>query len=225
MGSIAVAFCGGAARSYSCIGVLKTLESMSVSVDAYAGTSMGALIAALASAGYKAADIEAIAREAKIKDLVEFNLGNIFEGIFSMAKLRKYLSRLLPETFESLRYPLYVTTVDIDSGDIVVFNSGNLLDALLASCAVPIIFKPVIINKRRLVDGGLKALIPWKPLMNDNIENIICVSCGFLTRKRPAYKGLANIAIRAVDILGRNMIEEAKPVSYTHLTLPTIYSV
>lgn len=210
MGSIALAFCGGAARGYSCIGVLKALESMSVSVDAFAGTSMGALIAALASAGYTAAEIEAIAKKTKISDMVEFGLGNIGEGIFTMGKLRKFLSRLLPETFENLKYPLYVTTVDLDTGDTVVFNSGKLLDVLLASCAVPIIFKPVIINNRRLVDGGLKLLIPWKPLMDDNIQNVVCVSCGFIARKRPAYKGLANIAIRAVDILGRNMIEEAK---------------
>lgn len=210
MGSVALAFCGGAARGYSCIGVLKALESMSVSVDAFAGTSMGALIAALASAGYTPAEIETIAKNTKISAMVEFGLGNIGEGIFSMGKLRKFLSRLLPETFENLKYPLYVTTVDIDTGDTVVFNSGKLLDVLLASCAVPIIFKPVIVNNRRLVDGGLKLLIPWKPLMDDNIQNIVCVSCGFIARKRPAYKGLANIAIRAVDILGRNMIEEAK---------------
>ena len=210
MGSIALAFCGGAARSYSCIGVLKALESMSVSVAAFAGTSMGALVAALASAGYRPAEIEAIARKIRISDMVEFSLGNIGEGIFSMGKLRKFLGRLLPETFENLKFPLYVSTVDIDTGETVVFNSGNLLDALLASCAVPIIFKPVRIDKRRLVDGGLSLLIPWKPLLDDNIENIVCVSCGFIARKRPLYKGLANIAIRAVDILGRNMIEEAK---------------
>jgi len=210
MGSIALALCGGAARGYACIGVLKTLESMSISVHAFAGTSMGALIAALAAAGYTPSEIEAHARKVKITDMLGFDFENVFDGIFSTRKLRRYLSRLLPATFEELKYPLYVTTVDIDTGEIVIFSEGKLLDALLASCAVPIIFKPVIINKRRLVDGGLKALIPWQPLLAENIKNIVCVSCGFVARKRATYKGLANIAIRALDIFGHNMIEEAK---------------
>lgn len=210
MGSIALALCGGAARGYSCIGVLKTLESMSVRVDAFAGTSMGALIAALAACGYTAAEIESLARKVKISDMLGFDLENLFDGIFSTKKIGKFLSRILPETFEELKYPLYVTTVDIDTGNIVIFNEGKLLDALLASCAVPIIFKPVIINKQRLVDGGLKALIPWQPLLADNIKNVVCVSCGFVARKKVAYKGVADIAIRALDIFGRNMIEEAK---------------
>lgn len=210
LGSIALALCGGAARGFSCIGVLKALESMSVRVDVFAGTSMGALIAALAANGYRPAEIESVARKVKISDMFSFDLKNVFDGIFSTDKLGIFLSGLLPETFEELKYPLYVTTVDIDTGEIIIFNKGKLLDALLASCAVPIIFKPVIINNRRLVDGGLKALIPWQPLLANNIKNIVCVSCGFVAKKRSAYNGIKNIAIRALDIFGRNMIEEAK---------------
>lgn len=210
MGSIALALCGGAARGYSCIGVLKTLESVSVRVDAYSGTSMGALIAALAAAGHNSAQIEALARNVKITDIAGFDIENLFEGVFTLKNLRKYLSRILPETFEALKFPLFVTTVDIDTGKPVILNSGSLLDALTASCAVPVIFRPVIINNQRLVDGGLKELIPWKPLLENNFRNIVCVSCGFIAKGKAEYKGLANVAVRALDILGRNMIDEAK---------------
>ncbi|WP_326553593.1 patatin-like phospholipase family protein [Micromonospora sp. NBC_01813] len=56
--------------------------------------------------------------------------------------------------------PLWVTGVDADSGDFVVFDASSgvdLVDAVSASCAVPGVWPPVVIGARRFVDGGMRS--------------------------------------------------------------------
>ena len=74
---------------------------------------------------------------------------------------------LLPvRSFEELAIPLTVTAVDLDSGALVLFGAGegepaSLLDALCASCALPVFYPPVLLGGRRLADGGLRGVVPF----------------------------------------------------------------
>src|SRR6185312_10386077 len=74
--------------------------------------------------------------------------------------LREAIGELFPaRRFEELTIPLTVTAVDLDSGNLVLFGAAGepalLLDALWASCALPVFYPPVLLGGRRLVDGGL----------------------------------------------------------------------
>src|SRR3989442_1418825 len=74
------------------------------------------------------------------------------------------MARLVPGTcFAELQIPLTITTTDLDSGELVLFGAlgqdGPLVDALYASCALPLYFPPQSIGGRRLGDGGLRAVL------------------------------------------------------------------
>lgn len=64
------------------------------------------------------------------------------------------------ESFSELPIPFACIATDLETGEAVVFNSGSLPDALRASIAIPSLFRPVEINDRKLIDGGLVRNLP-----------------------------------------------------------------
>jgi NTE family protein len=75
--------------------------------------------------------------------------------------LTRWLEQHLPyRQIEEARLGLTVTATDLRSGDAAFFSQGSLIPALLASCAMPGVFPPVVIGGRVLVDGGLAADAP-----------------------------------------------------------------
>jgi len=58
---------------------------------------------------------------------------------------------------EKLRIPFYVVATNIQTGEEVVFGSGDTGTAVRASCAIPGIFRPVEISKKFYVDGGVSS--------------------------------------------------------------------
>jgi NTE family protein len=78
-------------------------------------------------------------------------------------------------TFEDLRIPLAVAATDFNSGEGVVFRSGNLIDPVRASCAYPGMFLPVKIDGRLLVDGMLSHAVPTRPLREMGADRVLAV--------------------------------------------------
>lgn len=77
-------------------------------------------------------------------------------------------------SFSDLRYDFSAVATNIDNGDMVVLNSGNLAEALKASMTMPLIYEPTIVNGDKLVDGGLIANIPVD-VARDMGANIVIV--------------------------------------------------
>ena len=88
-----------------------------------------------------------------------FDVGHLASGVFSIRKLERYLRQHLPiNSFRRLAKPVFVTAVDIDTSERVVFGPGHVDDvpiseAVAASCCVPGLFRPIKINGRYYVDG------------------------------------------------------------------------
>jgi len=84
--------------------------------------------------------------------------------------------------FSDLTIPLTVTAVDLDTGELVLFGSGAgdapLVDALCASCALPLYYPPVVLNGRRFGDGGLRAVLPLEPAAELQVEIVLAVDVG-----------------------------------------------
>jgi predicted acylesterase/phospholipase RssA len=83
--------------------------------------------------------------------------------------------------FADLRLPLAVTATDLDTGRRVVLGDGGedapLVEALVASCALPIYYAPVRVNGLRLADGGLRAALPlWA--VRDETTDVLAVDVG-----------------------------------------------
>jgi NTE family protein len=156
---IGLALGGGAARGFAHLGVLKALQEAHVPVDVVVGTSIGAAIAASIAVGEPLEEIaramEVTGRAAMMPQLIPAH--SIFTSFFLEAALKRRFGRL---RFRDLALPLGITAVDLDTAEELLFTSGKLVPALMASMAVPGIFPPVRHEGRILVDGGLRVPVP-----------------------------------------------------------------
>jgi len=151
---VALALGGGGARGLAHIGVLAELERAGYSVGALAGTSIGGVIGSLYAAGRSPAEIASWAKSAWGSGL--FRLHPSSGGLLGIDRIRDLLENSLADkTFKDVRCRLALTAVDLGSGSEVVMTEGRLVDAVLATIALPGIFPPRVNGDTRLIDGGV----------------------------------------------------------------------
>lgn len=167
-GGIGVALGGGAARGAAHVGALQALEDAGLRADCVAGTSYGAIIAALYALGGPAAELERVIRQQDIGELwsqaIDFGL---HRGAFVNGKrLARWLDRkfFYGATFADTQIPLAIACTDLETGDLAVMSEGSLADAVRASCALPAVFAPVKLAGRVLIDGGFVEAVPFRAL-------------------------------------------------------------
>lgn len=165
---LGVALGGGAARGAAHVGALQALEDAGLTVGSVAGTSFGAIIAALYALGGPAAEIERIIRSQNVGELwsqaIDFGLhrGALING----RRLARWLDRkyFYGATFADARMPLAIACTDLATGELVVLREGSIAEAVRASCAIPAVFAPVVLGERVLIDGGFVQAVPFTAL-------------------------------------------------------------
>ncbi|MCU1311379.1 MAG: Patatin [Candidatus Angelobacter sp.] len=171
---LGLALGGGFARGVAHIGVLKVFEEEQIPIDYIAGTSSGAVIAAMYSSGICARELAEIAGLLRFNDFARLTISRL--GLWTTDPMIGLLTRILKvHTFEELRIPLAVSATEFNTGDSVVFTSGPLIDSLRASCAYPGAFLPVNVNGRLMVDGLLAHPVPTTPLKQMGAEKVVAV--------------------------------------------------
>lgn len=153
---LTLALGGGAAKGLAHVGVLKGLEEDGIEVAAVAGTSMGSIIGALTAQGLSAREMEAL-----FGAIDWVRLGRIMVTSVSGAAFHD----MLRETFggiliEDLEIPFAAVCGDLDTGEMVVLDSGDLAEAVCASSSIPGILPSRRIGDRRLVDGAVVEPVP-----------------------------------------------------------------
>ena len=172
--TIGIALGGGFARGMAHIGVLKVLEEEGIPIRVVAGTSVGALIGAAYCSGVTIEELEKLARSVRFTTFARWTVSRY--GFASNDRMVSFLTRTLKvKTFEELRIPLGVTATDFNSGEAVVFHSGDIIEPVRASCAYPGMFLPVNIRGRWLVDGMLSHPVPTRPLREMGAERVLAV--------------------------------------------------
>ncbi|MFA7493723.1 MAG: patatin-like phospholipase family protein [Proteiniphilum sp.] len=154
------ALSGGGAKGFAHLGALKVLEKCGLKPDVIAGTSAGALAGVFYADGYHPDEIVELFHKKEFREFVEFTLPTA--GFFKSMGLHKFLKKnLRARRFEELQTPFHVVTTDWERASTVVFSNGDdLVDAVVASCSVPIVFHPQIIHDVPYVDGGLLKNFP-----------------------------------------------------------------
>jgi NTE family protein len=160
---ITVALGGGGAKGNAHIGVLRRLEQEGFRIKGIAGTSFGGLIAVLYAAGYRPKDLAVMF--ASLDQRKFYGHGpNDGPSLMGLAGVSRLLEEILGDrTFEQLRIPCAVTATDLKSGSEVVLRQGSLVDALLATTAMPAVFPVRYIGDFELVDGGTLDPVPVAP--------------------------------------------------------------
>ena len=154
---------GGGVRGFAHLGLLQVLEELQIKPFAISGVSAGAIVGALYAAGHSPATIRDILKKNSYFGWSSFLLNK--DGLFSMKTLRKVLQTYIPEdSFESLTTKLYITATDFANNEAITFSKGKLIETIIASASVPVIFEPVKIDDYLLVDGGLLNNFPIEPL-------------------------------------------------------------
>src|SRR5215211_4786989 len=160
---ITLALGGGGAKGNAHIGVIRRLEQEGFRIKGIAGTSFGGLIAVLYAAGYRPNDLETMFAELDQRKFYGHN-PNEAPSLMGLAGVAKLLEEILGDrTFEELRIPSAVTATDLRSGTEVVLSKGRLVDALLATTAMPAVFPVRYIGDLELVDGGTLDPVPVAP--------------------------------------------------------------
>lgn len=161
-------------KGWAHLGVISVLDELELRPSIVSGCSAGALIGAFFAAGTPFPDLVRIMDDQKTTSLFPLRFDGL--GLFGSDNLRDYLLRHLGEiTFDDLAIPFFVTCTDIESGREVVVNHGRVVDAVLASSAMPGIFAPVEIGGRLLVDGGLCNNVPVSVLVANGARYTIAV--------------------------------------------------
>lgn len=178
---LGLALSSGGASGLAHIGVIQVLEENDIEVHAIAGSSMGAYIGALWAAGYSGKDLEHLAAEIQDRRTLWKLADPLFppvKGLFRGFKARAHLERSLGNLqFEDLERPLWVVTVDLDTKERLVLHHGKITEAVHASCAMPGIVVPVMIDGRRCVDGGVIDPLPVGVLQKySDVDRVLAVS-------------------------------------------------
>ncbi len=169
----------GSAMGISHIGVLKVLEEEGVDIDFVCGSSIGALIGALWCCGYSALEVEKIIMENRSRrylfgwDDLAFPLRGLLKGRHIYRFLDKYLGDM---TFHDIKRPFKVVACDALGMKAVVFDSGRLKDAVMASVAIPGVFEPFRIADHYYIDGGVLNPLPTDVCLDNGVEKIVAVN-------------------------------------------------
>ncbi|HOO42634.1 MAG TPA: patatin-like phospholipase family protein [Bacteroidales bacterium] len=160
---LGIAFGGGGAKGYYHAGALKRLLELGYKPDIVSGTSVGSIVAAMYAQGLSIEEMLAAFRELNLKDFLEPRIPKDY--LVDSKPVRKILEEVLPaKTFEELKTPLKVVATCLETATEVVFDSGPLIDAIVASCSIPVVFPPVIMDGKHYVDGGVIRNVPVLPL-------------------------------------------------------------
>jgi NTE family protein len=161
---IGLALGGGGAKGLCHIAFLKALDEMDLKPSVIAGTSIGAVVGGFYAAGVSGIQIEQILKKMGFLDTVEiidFSIPSD-SGVVTGKGIETFLSKHIPaRTFEELEIPLKVVATDFWGRKQVIFQHGNLIQAIRASMSMPALFEPVKLGSMVLVDGGAANPLPY----------------------------------------------------------------
>lgn len=182
---IALVLGGGGSRGVAHAGVISVLEEHDIPIDLIVGTSIGSVVGALYADEPNSEKLKQKMFQVKANQILCWNVYSgmrmfwDISGLDNGYGLRKYLlHHLKARDFNQLSIPLATISTDIEQGEKVVLRSGPIIPAVHASSAIPLIFTPVRIYHRLLVDGGVVSPVPVETAKALGAKKIIAVDIG-----------------------------------------------
>ncbi len=193
---VGIALGSGAAHGLAHVGVLKVLEREKIPIDIISGSSIGALIGAVYALKKNADEVERVAlalnSKMKLMRLMDPNLFPV-RGLLGGRLIMKHLKADLGDkTFDDCIIPFKATAANLTTRQVIICESGFLLDAVRASIAIPAIFSPLSMAGDTIVDGGILSPLPIHALQQAGANKIIAVNVF------PSFK----------DVLERRILQE-----------------
>ncbi len=184
---IGLALGGGGAKGPAHIGVLKVFEQYGLKIHRIMGTSAGSTFAGLHALGYNSDEILVRSKGLNSKKFVKFYHYSFFgDSLIKDRNINNILKDMFGKnTFKDTKIPFSASAVDLEDGQEVLIEDGYLWQACRASAAIPFLFKPMYLNGRYLVDGGLLNNVPVDHLREKgDCDVIIGVELGGMTSRQ-----------------------------------------
>ena len=200
---VGLALGGGAARGFAHIGVIQVLEEAGIRPDMVVGTSAGSLVAALYASGKNGAELGRLALAMDESAITDWAFPG--RGLIRGEALARYVRENTGgRAIEQMPLPLGIVATDLDSGEGVLFQRGDLGLAVRASSAVPAMFQPVRIGSREYVDGGLVAPVPVRFARQMGAELVIAVDISTAPDGNPTGD-MVRLLLQTFAIMGRSI--------------------
>lgn len=203
----AVVLGGGGSKGALQAGFYRAVTEVGIEINMVVAASIGALNGAFIASGMPARLMMQQWTRVRRRDLFALNWGLLRRGaaadsIYSPKNLRRFLEERLPvRTFEELPIPFIVVTTDVQTGQPYLWETGDLVDAILASCAIPGIFPPVCGPRGRwLIDGALADNIPVSTALAHGADRVLGILCQAGREGIDETRGIARMLGRAFGI-------------------------
>ena len=202
---------GGGCRGFAHLGAVKALLEVGIIPAEISGTSSGAIAGAFLACGFSPDEIKDIFIENLKLSMLSFN--GFKMGLVSMKNIRTFLEKTLRfKQFEDLPIPFYATATSFTDGSQHIFNRGNIIDVIVASSSIPVIFPPVEIQGTPYVDGGISNNLPVEPFI-DKKKDVVCIYVNPIKSFKPG-EGVFEILDRAIHLGFREKITQSADGCY-----------
>lgn len=191
----------GGSRGISHIGVLQALTENGIKPDYVIGCSMGSIVGACYCGGMAPSEMKTVAESLKLSNIADFSIFPLNKlSLLKSVKVRDTLKKFVGDaTFSDLKIPFKCVAYDIVKGEVVTLSEGPVEPAIMASSAIPLVFKPVEIDDKILVDGGIKARLPLKEAQDFNADIVIAVDVLGPLKPYSVPKNMIDKVLRIVD--------------------------
>ncbi len=208
---LGLALGSGGGRGLVHVGILRGLEKAGIEVSYISGASIGACVGALYASGLSAAQIQEKFMEDKWEVFRCIADPAVLGGFVGGRKVKKLFEKWFElRDFSQLKIPFSAVAADLVSGEEVRFFDGDLLQAIQASMAVPMMFKPMTIDDRVLVDGGIVNPVPDNVVKEMGAEVIIAVNLDYrinTDKSAKSYKWVNIVGLRSLNIIRHYLAE------------------
>lgn len=197
--NLGYALSGGGAKGFAHLGALKVLDLYGLKPEIISGTSAGALAGVFYADGFAPEEIAELFRGSEFRQFAEFSLPNT--GFFKSRGLYSFLKKnLRSHNFESLQTPFISVATNWEKGCTVLFSEGkHLIESVIASCSIPILFQPQYIDNVPYVDGGVLKNFPVS-LIRESCKTVIGINVTELAPS-PAKVNIKNMAERSFHLM------------------------
>lgn len=210
MKKLGIVLGAGGMRGIAQVGFLKALYENDIKPDCISGASSGALIGAITDLGMEPEKIYAGLRQLKVYNILAAFPNPFGSGIFSTKRLHKRLEKYIGQkTFEQLNIPFCCVATELEKGVLRVFECNDkVVPSVLASCCIPAIFKPEIIDGIQYVDGGLLARLPIDAIKRFEPDVIIAVDTGYVKTKERRFGNFIGVLWQMYEIMSSDGADE-----------------
>lgn len=220
---IGLALAGGGTRGGAHLGVLRVLEQEGIQIDCVSGTSIGAIVGALYASGLSVDEIEKLVRSKKMMKAYQtvpipvrlalvpfFIIPHLFghhhyDGLYRGGIFANFIRKSAPEgrkQIENFKIPFAAVAANLLDGKPVAITSGDIGRAVQASSAIPFLRRPVEVDDKLCVDGGILLNLPVDQARDLGADFVLAVDIddNYPILEKKHFEKIGSVAQRAINL-------------------------